>query len=196
MRIDLSHYLVHFTKASESGDAYSVLKKILRERRIIGSSKFRRGGQKCVCFTEAPLGSLEHGLINSRDFSRYAPFGIQFSKEQIFALGGRPVIYQPESEFLLLPETLAWRHVRFELRASGIVDFTWEREWRLPCEEMPFRERDVTVVLPDEAYQRRFVEEMERESFYDAWSYSVVLGDVAWAYDSGNPWKIVTLKEC
>ena len=193
MRQDISRFLVHFTKASVDESAYDVLRRILREKTVLGSSRFVRGGRKCVCFSEAPLGALEHGLINSTGFTRYSPYGLLFEKEWIFSLGGRPVIYEPKQEFAQLSETHQWRHVILEL-GSSTVDFTWEREWRLPCTELPFLERDVTVVLPDDEARDRFIHDIENDSFHEAWAWTVVLGDDAWALDRGNPWRTVTLK--
>jgi hypothetical protein len=193
MRRDISPFLVHFTKASGVESAYDVLRRILREKRVLGSSGFVRGGRTCVSFSEAPLRALEHGLINSTGFTRYSPYGLRFEKEWIFSLGGRPVIYGPEHEFAQLSKTQRWRHVRLEL-GSSTVDFTWEREWRLPCTKLRFSERDVTVVLPDDEARDRFVHDAENDSFHDAWAWTVVLGDVAWALDRGNPWRTVTLR--
>jgi hypothetical protein len=48
---------------------------ILQQRRLLGSARLVRGAIPCVCFSEAPLTSLEHGLINDAGFSRYSPFG-------------------------------------------------------------------------------------------------------------------------
>lgn len=194
MRPDISPFLVHFTKASEIGPPYEVLRRIFSEKRLLGTSRFVRDGSKCVCFSESPIGANEHGLINRTGFTRYSPFGLQFSKAWIFGLGGRPVIYSPECDFAKLPEGLQWRHVRLELGSSS-VDFTWEREWRLPGDEVRFAEQDVTVVLPDEEARYVFVHDMERESLYDGWAYTSVMGEEAWAYDQGNPWKTVTLKK-
>ena len=61
-----------------------------------------------------------------------------FEKNWLFKRGGRPVIYQPESDFDLLPEDLRWRHVRFELTEEKVVDWTWEREWRVCCDDLAF----------------------------------------------------------
>ena len=194
MRGDISPVLVHFTKDSDVEPAYDVLRRILREKRLLGNSRFIRGGRACTCFSEAPLGTLEHGLINSTGFTRYSPYGLQFEKEWIFGSGGRPVIYEPEHEFVQLPETLQWRHVRLELGSSA-VDFTWEREWRLPCTELRFSEHNVTVVLPDDEARERFIHDVKTDSLHEAWAYSQVLEDDEWRQlDCGNPWRTVTLK--
>jgi len=193
MRYDISTSLVHFTKASETESAYDVLRRILRERRLLSSSRFVRGGQSCVCFSEAPLEALEHGLINRTGFTRYSSYGLQFDREWIFGLGGRPVIYESEQEFEALPQAHQWRHVRLEFGDTP-VDFTWEREWRLPCRELLFSEREVTVVLPDDAARDRFIQDVERELFDEAWAWTVALGDIAWQLDQSNPWRMVSLR--
>jgi hypothetical protein len=60
------------------------------------------------------------------------------------------VIYQPDSDFALLPEQLGWRHVRFDLTSEPVVDFTWEREWRIPCDQLPFSEAEAVIVVPND----------------------------------------------
>jgi hypothetical protein len=193
MRKDISPFLVHFTKASKLGSAYDVLRCILHDKKLLGSSGYISHGRKCVCFSEAPLGALEHGLINSTGFTRYSSYGLQFEKKWIFSLGGRPVIYEPWLESIPLPETHQWRHMTLEL-GLRTVDFTWEREWRLLCTELPFSEQQVRVVLPDDEARDRFIHDIENDSFHEAWVWTVVLGDDAWALDQGNPWRTVTLK--
>ncbi|QIF04718.1 hypothetical protein [Roseimicrobium sp. ORNL1] len=188
MRVDLSESLVHFTKGESEEDAYETLRKILWEQRLVGGSKFIRGGHRCVCFSETPLGALSSGLVNTQGFSRYSPFGILFQKNYIFSIGGRPVIYQPDSEFSLLPPEIQWRHVRLELECTPPIDFTWEREWRIPIEVLEFSPAQVIVILPNESFKRRLDAEICGESFYYAWSLTTVLGDVGWMYDTGNPW--------
>ncbi|HEX7517301.1 MAG TPA: hypothetical protein VF345_08460 [Chthoniobacterales bacterium] len=195
MRSDLAKHLIHFTKGHDREDAYQTLKHILQQRRLMASTRNVPGAMPCICFSEAPLASLEHGLINDTGFTRYAPFGLLFSKSYVFARGGRPVIYQPDAEFSFLPNALRWRHVRFDLSGGAPVDFTWEREWRLPTEDLRFEFSDVEVVLPDEYFRDRFVSEADADSFQHAWAYTHVLGEVAWAYDTGNPWRTVALKQ-
>jgi hypothetical protein len=194
MPADFAKHVIHFTKGHDHEDAYQTLKLILQQRRLLGSTRLVRGAIPCVCFSEAPLTSLEHGLINNAGFSRYSPFGLLFLKSFIFGRGGRPVIYQPEEEFGLLPEVLRWRHVRFEPTDGSPIDFTWEREWRLPVDEFRFQFDEVEVVLPDKAFRDRFIAEAGSDSFHTAWTYTQALGEIAWAYDTGNPWRTVTLQ--
>ncbi len=117
---------------------FANLRSIIRERRLIAGNYMIRGGYRCVSFTEAPIEAFIDGFVRQFPFTRYSRFGVMFDKSWVFELGGRPVIYQPEIEFNILPEELRWRHVRYEPGAEQAKDFTWEREWRMNCDELPF----------------------------------------------------------
>jgi hypothetical protein len=75
-RADISSYLVHFTSGKSHGDAFTRLRKIIADRKLIAGSRFIKGHYQCVCFSEAPLTSLKGGLVNADYHSRYSPFGI------------------------------------------------------------------------------------------------------------------------
>jgi hypothetical protein len=86
--------------------------------------------------------------------------GISFRKEFIFAKGGRPVIYEKTDDakaFLRADEQ--WRIVRFDLSdGEAIVDWTHEREWRLPVEEsMSFDWSDAYVLVSNQGEYKEFV---------------------------------------
>src|SRR5207244_8179261 len=99
----------------------------------------KKGKYRCVSFSETPLASLSDGLVNEEYYSKYSTFGIMVSKKWLFSHGGRPVIYQPLSEYQALPESHRWRLMTFELRDRySFSDFTWEREWRIKCDELTF----------------------------------------------------------
>jgi hypothetical protein len=82
---------------------------------------------------------------------RYKPFGVMVGKEWLFEQGGRPVIYQPASEFELLHERQRFRHVRYE---PPTVDFTWEREWRVETDRLELDPARVSLVVPDRKWER------------------------------------------
>lgn len=193
-RTDISQQLTHFTKACGDMDALDVLMKILCDRAIIGSDRFVRGGAKCVSLTEAPVETLRFGLTDHRGIVRYSPYGLQFPKKHIFHQGGRPVIYETESEYRQLSESHRWRHVRFDLSGEKEIDFTWEREWRLLCDRLDFSDREVAVVLPDESAEIQFRRRIEDESFQEAWALTTVLGDMAWLYQKPDPWRTVVIR--
>jgi hypothetical protein len=89
--------------------------------------------QPAVCLSEIPL-SVVHQLatppseVNAQG-KYYRFYGLAFGKRAIFDAGGRPVIYLPDNESAWIPDDQKWRHVRYEI---GSVDWTHEREWRLP----------------------------------------------------------------
>lgn len=112
--------------------------------------------------------------------------------QALFSIGGRPVIYQPEAEYSALPETLRWRHVRYDLGVVPPIDFTWEREWRVRSDELCFDENFASVFLPNEEWRERFIDDMDQESYDYAYSWTIALGDEAWYYYTGNTWDTVT----
>ena len=106
-RSDLSTFLVHLTRDSESGVvAGAALKSIissglLEARSVYGHARNRlqKGGwetmsQRCVCFTETPL-EYTHLLladIDNRDV-HFKPYGIAITKRVGRGLGVNPVWY-------------------------------------------------------------------------------------------------------
>lgn len=116
------------SKFADYINGFEVLKEILTEGIIHGSrpeTGFIKGGHCAVCFSEVPFSGLKYLIQNG---SRYDPYGLIFAKASVFKNGGRPVIYLPDDESAWIPLPEKWRLVRYE---PGIVDFTFEREWRL-----------------------------------------------------------------
>jgi hypothetical protein len=104
IRGDLSNRLIHLTKGSDLQEAESNFKKIFDDGKLLGGTGHIRGNYTCVCFSEAPISVLSQVLSNpSAHGMRYAPFGVMVHKKWLFEQGGRPVIYQAEDEFELLP---------------------------------------------------------------------------------------------
>jgi hypothetical protein len=98
-RADLSNHLVHWIKGQSDQDAFEVLCRIVSEGRLLGGDGHIKGEFNCVCFTEAPQNTF-HNIVG-----KYRPFGVQVSKRWLFSQGGRPVIYQPSTDYDLLPES-------------------------------------------------------------------------------------------
>ena len=194
-RPDISPYLVHFTSGDSQVAAFTRLRKIISDSRLIGGSRCIKGDYRCVCFSEAPLTSLKDGLVNQDHYSRYSPFGIMVSKQWLFEQGGRPVIYQPESEYHDLPETHRWRHHRFELFGSKQrVDFTWEREWRIKCDHLVFDRTSARIVALNRSWADRLASEHDREEHYRVMQYALIFDDVlAEQYRESFQWTVLTL---
>ena len=191
MREDMSDLLIHFTKGNNLEDAYLNLKSIITDQIVHGHNRKIKDGSHCVCFSEAPLSSLKSGLLNPSFYSPYSPFGLITTKENIFALGGRPVIYQPESEFRQLSNNNSWRHMRYE--PPGI-DFTWEREWRLKTMGYNFKPINTQIIVPDSTWIQRLIEEHNDEQQWQTLQYSQIMDYlIAIQYEEPFPWVIVEL---
>jgi hypothetical protein len=147
-RPDFSHSLVHLTKErkeyawdaqtmqlklTREVPAFDVLKEILVCGSIRGSGNegFVKGNRRAVCLSEIPISAIREFADppNVQPKHKYRMYGVVLSKAAVFQTGGRPVIYLPDTEGDWIPAEHKWRHVRFE---HGQVDFTHEREWRVP----------------------------------------------------------------
>lgn len=145
-RVDTSEFLVHFTKGN---NAIKDFASIVNEAKLIGGTGFIKGKHRCVCFTEAPLHALQDIVLHPTGHGfKYKPYGIIVRKPWLFQRGGRPVIYQPETEYSLLPESMRWRHVTYKPDTSPPIDFTWEREWRLSIESLDISPSHCWLVVP------------------------------------------------
>lgn len=174
VRRDVGDLLFHFTRSVEpnnvslsfseghtlymDGSASSVLRKILHQEKLVGSSRWTYG-EDAVCFTEAPIQefnsvfSLVSIASTVAERPRYEPYGIAVTKKWLFEQGGRPVIYDDTNSFLQYPETLRYRFVPYD--PTNGTDFTWEREWRIRTKELKLDPKHTLVVVPtsEEAFQ-------------------------------------------
>jgi hypothetical protein len=190
-RPDISDRVVHFTRGVDFEDAFANLKSIIDDRKLVGSGTKIRGAHSCVCFTEAPIDFLPNGLVSPESFARYSLFGITVAKDWLFRRGGRPVIYQSDSEYGQLSSSLQWRHMRYE---PGTVDFTWEREWRINCLDMPFEPHEARIVVPDDYWLGRLVSEHDVHQSYQVLEYSQIMDDdFAEQYREPFPWLVACL---
>lgn len=164
-RPDFSNYLIHFTKGvkpcvekdnpatsfAKGKSARDRLVSILKQR-TIKSSTLPWVKREAVCFTECIWGSL---LAHAK---KYSPYGIGFSKEHIFNHGGNPIFYvRPK-----LYENQKWNedvHIftspflpeysNEKMRSTPNarrVDYTHEREWRIP-NELQFEYSDIEFII-------------------------------------------------
>ncbi len=195
MRADISDNLVHFTGPQDNwNEAFSRLRSIIIECRIRGGNGMIRSGDRCVCFTEAPLPSLRNGLVNPSNYGRYSIFGIIIEKSWLFDRGGRPVIYQSEAEYSTLPEELRWRHVRYEPTEENRIDFTWEREWRIMCDDLQILPNEVAIVVPSADWAYALMHDHEQEQDYQVEMYSMIMDEfLADQYREDFPWRVYCL---
>lgn len=153
IREDLSDSVIHLTKGTVE-EAHKTFVSIAQMGVLQGGSGFIRAPEKCVCFTETPLSTLSKVLANNQHSFRYRPFGVVVSKNWLHKVGGRPVIYQPDAEYVQLTPDNRYRHVRYE--PPGI-DFTWEREWRIKIEALALDPAETGMIVPDHEWEERFM---------------------------------------
>lgn len=163
VRRDIGNLLFHFTRRPDGktiaqidsgySDAEDILRKILEEGKLRGSSNWIRDKEKCICFTEAPIHefaaifSLNKIAVNKKERPRYEPYGIAVGKDWLYKEGGRPVIYDSEEVYNRFPKDLRYRHVPFDPQKG--IDYTWEREWRICRDELLLDPEKTLVVVPD-----------------------------------------------
>lgn len=172
-RSDLTGHLIHLTRAtSVNGKELSsteVLMKIIKEQCLIGSSTksgFICGARKAVCFQDTPLYQLSQNIYSEQEYRtqnsqakvRYVGAGLMFPKPYIYRRGGRPVIYDNTEEAKnYLPSHELWRVVRLELSDdTNVIDWTHEREWRIP-DDFKFEINQATVILPNTNAYKNFI---------------------------------------
>jgi hypothetical protein len=203
--LDLSDYVVHFTKDGDQA-SYQTMMSILWQRRLVrGPAAFGAArhipwladSQRAVCFSEVPLGFLER--IAARRNSKY---GIAFSKRFLLDRGGAPLWYLehgtlPYEAFRSTIEQHAttpnlsdplWRLTPFVDFPSGPIspykyDFRWEREWRITA-DITFTEADVAFLLIPEhnhAAARTFFQQTLSENLGP--SYLCLYFDPTWTVD-------------
>lgn len=156
VRDDLSDCLIHLTKGDLEKEAFPNFLSIIHDRALKGGTGFIKGKHTCVCFSEAPVSKLGHLLattvkVDSATSFKYKPYGVMFKKRWIYKEGGRPVIYQEDADYDLLHPEKKHLHVRFYLSDAYDVDHTWEREWRVKTDILPFTPKDVTLIVPQRA---------------------------------------------
>lgn len=166
-RIDSTNYLYHWIKSQpyqkrqslDYESAYKVFVIILWDEILKHGDPVKTGGEPCICFTESPE------YFMHRDKSKYQPFGFKYSKKKIFERGGRAVVYSPDYEKNLMDSSMLWRYMRHDPlaitdRTPYGVDFTWEREWRLPSVEIEVLE-SLKIIVPNQEYFDLASSEME-----------------------------------
>jgi hypothetical protein len=194
-RPDLSNELIHFIRQPSLEQGFQVLRRIIAERRLLGGTGFIKGGYRCVCFTEAPLDNIAEIFWHSLEVDlKYMPLGVIVPKRWLFERNGRPVIYQPDAEYHMLPESLRYRHVRYEPDAEPPIDLTWEREWRIHAEELPLDPAVCTVVVVEDRHKQILESDCEAEEDWRVASLGTAVGPIH-AEQSRElfPWKVLVL---
>lgn len=181
---------------SAKGTAYERLISILKEKKIF-ASPMPWTDKSAVAFTECPWGSL---LDHTR---QYSPYGLGFRKDHLFEVGGGPALYlrpdlfdaQQEFQSQQKPK---WKGFHPDLYAfvtpfcpnyapksykskywgGKFVDYSHEREWRVP-HDFKFDLKEVEfVIVPNykavAAFPEAFKDQIGREKFIMIEVYSQI----------------------
>jgi hypothetical protein len=148
---------------------------ILKGGILRGSTRaggFIVGDRPAVCFYDAPLLALAQNVrydvdaylnADGKAKLRHCGAGLTFVKSSIYGSGGRPVIYdETETAKQFLPADLHWRIVGYNPLRDPPVDWTHEREWRVPG-DFDFRSEDFGVLLPDAISFKYFMDSCPQE---------------------------------
>jgi len=190
IRDDLSSKLIHLTKRGDGINPSDVFDSIISEGALRGGTGLIKGGYRCICFSEAPIGKLGQILANpSQHGVRYAPLGVMVDKAWLYAQGGRPVIYQSEEEYELLVEEQRYRHVRFE--PQNDIDFTWEREWRIKTDYLTLKDANPTFIVPSQDW----VDAFKRDHLYEIETAIRMVGEDAHFYIKPFPYNFIVLED-
>lgn len=167
-RPDFSEYLAHFTKDAPpcSSTEFTAIQKYMnmsaKERlisilyeKIIYDSIMPWTGAKAVCFTECPWSSLvSHTKV-------YSSYGIGFKKSFIYSRHGGPVFYMRPDHFkaqtksgtfnkhvipFITPFSPQYRPRHMKGQYFSTVDYSHEREWRVP-HDLPFEYDNIEFVI-------------------------------------------------
>ncbi len=194
-RPDLSRDVLHLTRGETRSVAFATLKAIVRERELRGGTGMIRGAFRCVCFTEAPIRQLSDVFRRSAAKPlRFQPYGVLLGKDYLFARGGRPVIYQPDADFDLLPDQLKYRHVRYDPVSDPQIDFTWEREWRVRADAFSLDSERCTLVVANADDRNALVaEHAAAEQVRIEELVQAVGRSTAMQYEEVFPWTVLEL---
>lgn len=194
-RPDITPNLLHLVRGETAESAFAELHAIIARRQLSGSDHATPDGSCCIHFAEAPIKQLRDVFrwCTERD-AWLQPFGVMLGKDYLYALGGRPVIYQSEDEYEQLPESLRYRHVRYDPLADPPIDNTWEREWRLRANVLQLEPERCCIVVASEANRTAlFTEHDEQEELRLEALGSAVGGSLADQFVESFPWPVISL---
>jgi hypothetical protein len=182
-RPDFSSYLAHFTRDSEPyginnpdnpTNRYKGMNASERLIAILKSGEIKAGslpwtGRNAACFTECPWSSLlDHA-------NQYSSFAVGFNKPLIFAAGGGPVYYvradhwekqdwEPHLRTFVTPFWPGYRPrtLRGDEYLDGrTIDYSHEREWRVPHDFTFTLDKVEFVILPTYQDMAGFPQELK-----------------------------------
>ena len=113
-------------------------------------------------------------------------------KNWLYSQGGRPVIYQPDREFEMLPESHRWRHVRYE---PGAVDFTWEREWRIQTDRLSIDPSIALILVASHEWAESLIDLHDQMIRRNIEAYSTIFNndEAELLFREQFEWQVMTL---
>lgn len=194
-RPDVSPNLLHLVGADSRDAAFELLRTIVAERCLRGHDHAARHASRFVSFVEAPVKQLRDVFRwTSEHDARRQPFGVLLGKDYLYALGGRPVIYQSATEYGQLPESMRYQHVEYDPLADPPIDVTWQREWRLRADVLPLEpERCCIVVASEQDRIALLNEHAEREEMRMEVLAPAIGGSLADLFSESFPWPVISL---
>jgi len=85
--------------------------------------------------------------------------------------------------------------VRFELAGDSVIDFTWEREWRIRCDELPFSEAEAILVVPNNQWIDALRDDHDAAQDLDVELYSMVMEmEITELWREPFRWRIAALQ--
>ena len=173
-------------KLADNAMPFDVLKKIVHDGFIQSTWAFRKGKPtiygpySVVCFTEMPLYALiDYAKKRGANRGYVGGYGIAVRRNEAYGAGARSVIYGLSGErkeanyasltsvkgFRLLDDSCGlgieeqFRYVHTQLTGDKIVDWTFEREWRLPIKDDRWGSKaGLPILLDKDEYQTPFNE--------------------------------------
>ena len=127
------------------------LRRIVTQKKLLSSNQTIRGGSRVVSFTASPLLQLPalHRFRPHRVRWDFEPYGLCLRREWLIKQGVRPVQYRDDADWSSLSDS---DRPFFQLATgdSGI-DWTVEREWRVPgdLDLTDLSPNDVILFVPD-----------------------------------------------
>jgi hypothetical protein len=170
---------------------FFILRRIIRNCQLLSTWSYRKGQRTiygkypAICFTEMPISEFVKTSIDRQSKGqKISNYGLIFNKKELFKIGARPVIYGTSTtssvkdrgnEKILSPDIFddkeLYRYVALKLdRLPYPIDWTHEREWRLPNYNYHFQPIDL-VLWGDEEMSEEIKElyrlrEEERINFH------------------------------
>lgn len=150
--IDYYRSLAEMDKGS-SHTAFDALINILETGRIFAGGRMTRGETKAVSFTAGGVDELNRIIKWRPALIRWnlEPFGLAIKKKVLAERGAKKVIYGDNEVWNRLEKG---DRFRFQYQGRGDMDWSVEKEWRLPFDLnlTDIHPRDMVVVVPDEQF--------------------------------------------